>query len=123
MIIIDIALQSRLAACEIREVIYWLPNQQIVPFVEDHRNILILAPTTLLDLEAMATLQAALKRGRSTRTAVVLATPSPVHAAALLDKGYTVVDIVTHNMKDFRRVPELKVQAIKPADFLNLLRS
>jgi predicted nucleic acid-binding protein len=31
--------------------------------------------------------------------------------------------IVTHNVKDFRRVPELKVQAIKPADFLNLLRS
>ena len=31
--------------------------------------------------------------------------------------------IVTHNIKDFRRVPELKVQAIKPADFLNLLRS
>lgn len=30
--------------------------------------------------------------------------------------------IVTHNVKDFRRVPELKVQAIKPADFLNLLR-
>lgn len=31
--------------------------------------------------------------------------------------------IVTHNMKDFKRAPELKVQAIKPADFLNLLRS
>lgn len=31
--------------------------------------------------------------------------------------------IVTHNMKDFRRIEELKVQAIKPADFLNLLRS
>jgi hypothetical protein len=31
--------------------------------------------------------------------------------------------IVTHNIKDFRRAPELKVQAIKPADFLNLLRS
>jgi predicted nucleic acid-binding protein len=31
--------------------------------------------------------------------------------------------IVTHNVKDFRRVPELKVQAIKPADFLNLLRN
>ncbi|MHB8167047.1 MAG: putative toxin-antitoxin system toxin component, PIN family [Sulfuricella sp.] len=31
--------------------------------------------------------------------------------------------IVTHNMKDFRRVEELKVQAIKPADFLRLLRS
>jgi hypothetical protein len=40
-----------------------VPNQQIVPFVEDHRNILILAPTAPLDLEAMATLQAALKRG------------------------------------------------------------
>lgn len=40
-----------------------MPNQQIVPFVEDHRNILILAPAAPLDLEAMATLQAALKRG------------------------------------------------------------
>ncbi len=40
-----------------------MPNQQIVPFVEDHRNILILAPNVPLDLEAMATLQAALKRG------------------------------------------------------------
>ena len=40
-----------------------VPNQQIVPFVEDHRNILILAPKQLLELEAMATLQAALKRG------------------------------------------------------------
>jgi ATP-dependent helicase YprA (DUF1998 family) len=40
-----------------------VPNQQIVPFVEDHRNILILAPKHLLDLEAIATLQAALKRG------------------------------------------------------------
>jgi len=31
--------------------------------------------------------------------------------------------IVTHNIKDFRRVEELNVQAITPADFLNLLRS
>jgi hypothetical protein len=31
--------------------------------------------------------------------------------------------IVTHNVKDFRRVPELKVQAVTPADFLNLLRN
>ena len=31
--------------------------------------------------------------------------------------------IVTHNMKDFRRVEELKVQAIKPAEFLKFLRS
>lgn len=31
--------------------------------------------------------------------------------------------IVTHNVKDFRRAPELKVQAIKPADFLKLLRN
>ena len=30
--------------------------------------------------------------------------------------------IVTHNIKDFRRVPELKVQAITPSDFLKLLR-
>ena len=39
------------------------PQQRIVPFVEDHRNILILRPSTPLSLEAMATLQAALKRG------------------------------------------------------------
>lgn len=40
-----------------------LPNQRIVPFVEDHRNLLIFAPVHALPLEAMATLQAALKRG------------------------------------------------------------
>lgn len=41
-----------------------VPNQQIVPFVEDYRNILILQPTAQsLDKETMATLQAALKRG------------------------------------------------------------
>lgn len=40
-----------------------VPNQRIVPFVEDHRNLLILAPIQALSLEAMATLQAALKRG------------------------------------------------------------
>ena len=31
--------------------------------------------------------------------------------------------IVTHNVKDFRRVEELHVRAITPADFLNHLRS
>ena len=31
--------------------------------------------------------------------------------------------IVTHNVKDFRRVPELKIQAVTPAEFLTLLRS
>ncbi|MEQ6435432.1 DEAD/DEAH box helicase [Comamonas sp. w2-DMI] len=40
-----------------------VPNQRIVPFVEDHRNLLILAPVHPLSLETMATLQAALKRG------------------------------------------------------------
>ncbi len=40
-----------------------VPKQRIVPFVEDHRNILILAPVRPLSLAAMATLQAALKRG------------------------------------------------------------
>lgn len=40
-----------------------VPPQRIVPFVEDHRNLLILAPVTPLSLEAMATLQSALKRG------------------------------------------------------------
>src|SRR5690606_39973107 len=36
-----------------------VPNQRIVPFVEDHRNLLIFAPVHALSLEAMATLQAA----------------------------------------------------------------
>lgn len=31
--------------------------------------------------------------------------------------------IVTHNIKDFRRSQELKVQAIAPAEFLTILRS
>ena len=30
--------------------------------------------------------------------------------------------IVTHNIKDFKRTPELKVQAITPAEFLRVLR-
>lgn len=41
-----------------------VPNQRIVPFVEDHRNILILSPLSQhLSIETMATVQAALKRG------------------------------------------------------------
>ena len=40
-----------------------VPNQRIVPFVEDHRNLLILSPLGTLSLATMATLQAALKRG------------------------------------------------------------
>lgn len=40
-----------------------VPNQRIVPFVEDHRNILILTPGQVLSETTMATLQAALKRG------------------------------------------------------------
>jgi Lhr-like helicase len=40
-----------------------VPNQRIVPFVEDHRNLLIFTPSHTLSLEAMTTLQAALKRG------------------------------------------------------------
>ena len=31
--------------------------------------------------------------------------------------------IVTHNLKDFRRVEELKVQAITPGELLKILRS
>lgn len=38
-------------------------NQRIVPFVEDHRNLLILQPVKPLSIETMATVQAALKRG------------------------------------------------------------
>ena len=40
-----------------------IPNQRIVPFVEDHRNVLILTPEKPLTEATMATLQAALKRG------------------------------------------------------------
>ncbi len=43
-----------------------VPNQRIVPFVEDYRNVLILTPNssiTPLSVETMATLQSALKRG------------------------------------------------------------
>jgi hypothetical protein len=40
-----------------------VPYQRIVPFVEDHRNIMILSPLRPLAPEAMATLQAALRRG------------------------------------------------------------
>lgn len=40
-----------------------VPNQRIVPFVEDHRNVLILTPAKPLPVIAMATLQSALKRG------------------------------------------------------------
>ncbi|MCG8413235.1 MAG: DUF1998 domain-containing protein, partial [Pseudomonadales bacterium] len=41
-----------------------VPNQRIVPFVEDYRNILILSPLSqTLSIETMATVQAALKRG------------------------------------------------------------
>lgn len=39
------------------------PTQRIVPFVEDHRNILILTPRVTLTEGGMATLQSALKRG------------------------------------------------------------
>lgn len=39
------------------------PVQQIVPFVEDHRNILIFTPSKQLSEMSMATLQSALKRG------------------------------------------------------------
>lgn len=39
------------------------PVQRIVPYVEDHRNLLIFSPSSQLPKPAMATLQAALKRG------------------------------------------------------------
>jgi superfamily II DNA/RNA helicase len=66
------------------------PQQRIVPFVEDHRNILILRPSTPLPLEAMATLQAALKRGVEQNFQIepaelaVEALPSGKHRRALL---------------------------------------
>ena len=31
--------------------------------------------------------------------------------------------IVTHNVRDFRRIDELQIQAVTPADFLRLLRT
>lgn len=40
-----------------------IPPQLIVPFVKDHRNILILRPSEEFSKDAMITLQAALKRG------------------------------------------------------------
>ena len=66
------------------------PQQRIVPFVEDHRNILILRPTTPLAQEGMATLQAALKRGIEQNFQIepaelaVEALPSGKHRRALL---------------------------------------
>jgi len=66
------------------------PTQLIVPFVEDHRNILIFTPTAALSENAMATLQAALKRGM-TQTfqieeseLVVEALPDRQHRKSLL---------------------------------------
>ena len=40
-----------------------VPNQRIVPYVEDHRNLLILTPSRELSEATMTTLQAALRRG------------------------------------------------------------
>jgi superfamily II DNA/RNA helicase len=40
-----------------------VPNQRIVPFVEDYRNILILKPVGTPEITTMATIQAALRRG------------------------------------------------------------
>jgi hypothetical protein len=51
------------AAEPAEELLNKVSNQCIVPFVEDHRNVLILAPVSPLEVGAMATLQAALKRG------------------------------------------------------------
>ena len=46
---------------------------------------------------------------KSTRAAVVLTTPSPEHAAALLDKGFTVVDMSdpAHWSAQFRKYPHI----------------
>ena len=65
------------------------PAQRIVPFVEDHRNILILTPPDL-PKKSMATLQAALKRGIEqtfqieSAELVVEALPSSYERRALL---------------------------------------
>lgn len=65
-------------------------SQRIVPFVEDHRNILIVTPACPLSDSAMATVQAALKRGieqtfqiESAELAVE-ALPSSLNRSALL---------------------------------------
>jgi hypothetical protein len=64
--------------------------QRIVPFVEDHRNILIITPPNLLPEAAMATIQAALKRGIEqtfqieSAELVVEALPSPHDRRSLL---------------------------------------
>jgi hypothetical protein len=65
-------------------------SQRIVPFVEDHRNILIITPPALLPEAAMATIQAALKRGIEqtfqieSAELVVEALPSPHDRKSLL---------------------------------------
>lgn len=46
-----------------RDELKKVPAQRIVPFVEDHRNLLILTPPGDFSAVTMATLQAALKRG------------------------------------------------------------
>lgn len=68
-----------------------IPSQRIVPFVEDHRNILIVAPPQeTMSQAAMATIQAALKRGIEqtfqieSSELVVEALPSPADRRALL---------------------------------------
>ena len=66
------------------------PAQRIVPFVEDHRNLLILTPKEKPGEKAMATLQAALKRGIEqtfqieSSELVVEALPSSLDRRALL---------------------------------------
>ena len=46
---------------------------------------------------------------KSTRTAVVLATPTPAEAAALLDKGFTVIDMSAPSkwVAQFHQYPEI----------------
>jgi len=65
-------------------------SQRIVPFVEDHRNILIITPPDPLQQASMATIQAALKRGIEqtfqieAAELVVEALPSPQERRSLL---------------------------------------
>ncbi len=67
-----------------------VPNQRIVPFVEDHRNILILTPGRELTATTMATLLAALRRGIEQTFQIEEAEliaeplPNPDHRRALL---------------------------------------
>lgn len=100
-----------------------VPNQRIVPFVEDHRNLLIFTPVHALPLEAMATLQAALKRGIEMvfqieeAELVVEPLPKPDKRRALLffeaaEGGAGVLTRLASHHSDFALVAQQALQLI-----------